>query len=33
MNFSRRNPMQPLPPLPAVTVMTASSTNFMQNPV
>src|SRR5690606_42106403 len=29
MNFSRRKPTQPLPPLPAVTVISASSTNFM----
>src|SRR5690606_13926945 len=29
MNFSRRNPTQPLPPLPAMTVISASSTSFM----
>ena len=29
MNFSRRKPTQPLPPLPAATSMVASSTNFM----
>src|SRR5690606_16664073 len=29
MNFSRRNATQPLPPLPAVTVISASSTSFM----
>src|SRR3546814_13775107 len=29
MNFSRRKLAQPLPPLPAMTVISASSTNFI----
>jgi hypothetical protein len=30
MNFSRRKPTQPRPPLPACTFTIASSTNFME---
>src|SRR3546814_1323058 len=32
MNFSRRKLATPLPPLPAMTSMVASSTNFISNP-
>src|SRR5207342_1177500 len=32
MNFSRRKLMEPLPPFPAITVMSASSTSFMDGP-
>src|SRR5215469_1534211 len=32
MNFSRRKLTTPLPPLPAITLMMASSTNFISTP-
>jgi hypothetical protein len=32
MNFSRRNEAEPSPPLPARTLILASSTNFIPHP-